>query len=278
MQQLKAYQRPGFAAFQRAGAQRTILRAAAQRGARAPLAQAQAQAQQHLLSQQQPRPATKQQHPRQQLRPLSLAAGPLLTLAAAAGAAWADGEPTYDYPAQDDPVVTVLFTAAIGLLSVVTLGVRRPAGEARFWLTPLGAASLAPRASAAPPACAPLALSLPQDPPRRAPPPFPATAGPLLPLCTAAGGLSRGAVVPGQPAGEAGPGGQPLQQGDRVRAAGGSRRQVRGPGRRRSGGSLDAPAPASATQCDPCLCIAVQQPAAFPDALALAPAPTPPRR
>lgn len=56
----------------------------------------------------------------------AVAAAPLLALAAA-GAAWAEEDgPQYAYPAPDDPVVTIMFTAAIGLLSIVTLGVRLP--------------------------------------------------------------------------------------------------------------------------------------------------------
>jgi hypothetical protein len=70
----------------------------------------------------QPQP---QQQPQQQpQRAAAAAAAPLLSLAAAAAARAADEEPTYAYPAADDPVVTVMFTLALGLLSVVTLGVR----------------------------------------------------------------------------------------------------------------------------------------------------------
>ena len=80
----------------------------------------------------------QQQHnQQQQQRPLLQAAAvtaaaalPLQLLAGArdAVAAAVDGfvdaeQPAYAYPAADDPVVTLLFTAAIGLLSVVTLGV-----------------------------------------------------------------------------------------------------------------------------------------------------------
>lgn len=72
-----------------------------------------------------------QQQPQQQPRwprQLSLAAAAPAALLLRAGATWAeeaaDFEPAYNYPAPDDPVVTLLFTAAIGLLSVVTLGVR----------------------------------------------------------------------------------------------------------------------------------------------------------
>ncbi|GBF95949.1 hypothetical protein Rsub_08072 [Raphidocelis subcapitata] len=79
-------------------------------------------------------PLPQQQRQQQQPQPVvaadaapwrqwACAAGaPLLSLAAAA-AAVADEEPTYVYPAADDPFVTVMFTLAIGLLSVVTLGV-----------------------------------------------------------------------------------------------------------------------------------------------------------
>jgi hypothetical protein len=49
-------------------------------------------------------------------------AASLLSLLSGAGAALAE-EPAYNYPAQDDPVITVMFTVAIGLLSIVTLGV-----------------------------------------------------------------------------------------------------------------------------------------------------------
>lgn len=78
---------------------------------------------QHTQQQQQ------QQQPiassRQHVAAAAAGAGASLLVLLQAGAAWAEEEISqYSYPAQDDPVITVLFTVAIGLLSVVTLGVR----------------------------------------------------------------------------------------------------------------------------------------------------------
>lgn len=102
-----------------------VRRAACVRASTAPQQQATQQQQRAQQSaQQQQRPTS-----RAWLAPLAAAAAPLL----AAGAALAEDadfsgfvnaeRPAYEYPATDDPVITVLFTVAIGLLSTVTLGV-----------------------------------------------------------------------------------------------------------------------------------------------------------
>lgn len=79
------------------------------------------------VQQQQQQPC-KQQEPCKQRHPAAAVAAPIAATQLLLGAAaWADeraiGEPTYAYPPADDPVITVMFTLAIGLLSVVTLGV-----------------------------------------------------------------------------------------------------------------------------------------------------------
>jgi len=78
------------------------------------------------ISSEQPAPFQRQH---QQPAAPAAAVAALSSLLLGAGAAIAgDDEPVYAYPATDDPVITVMFTLAIGLLSVVTLGVRRCVG------------------------------------------------------------------------------------------------------------------------------------------------------